>query len=274
MNDVPGAGQDQGDPARRRSLGKPGGYASSTPGDSVSGVPIPCRIVALRQEQNRLFAFPPDVLAEEIKKTGFSCTLCGACCTRAVNRHVFLLDRDVEAVRAIDPGAYVPAPDPEFCDETGTVYDSGYALFMDGGGACRFLKNNRCRIYDRRFSVCRIYPHMLRRDAGRGDEHGWCTFARMNGHGTYATELSGEACLSLAREVLEYEHGFLSQQIAFLETVHEYFTVHGLRHDPAQHHKNVQRLHDGLPVPVKVFHAGELEDWQQKTGGMRGGLFF
>jgi len=233
----------------------------------ASGVPIPYRIVALMQEQNRLFAFPPDALAEEIKKTGFSCTLCGACCTRAVNRHVFLLDRDVEAVQAIDPGAYRPAPDPEFCDKNGTLYDSGYALVMDGdGGACRFLNtdSNRCRIYGDRFSVCRIYPHMLRRAAGDSDDHGWCTFARKSEHGEYGAKIPDETCMALARKVLEYEHGFLSQQIAFLEAVHEYFTVHDLCHDPTKHRESVQRMRDGLPVPVKVFHAGELEDWQQQ----------
>jgi len=267
MNDPDGSGQksrgDPGDPAHRRSPEGTGWLAVRSPGDRILDIPLACRILALRQEQNRLFAFPPEALAEEIKKTGFSCTLCGACCTRAVNRHVFLLDHDVEAVRTIDPGAYRPAPDPEFCDKNGTLYDSGYALVMDGdSGACRFLDNNRCRIYGSRFSVCRIYPHMLRRVAGENDDYGWCTFARKNCHGTYGTDLPDETCMALAREVLEYEHGFLSQQIAFLEVVNEYFTVHDLCHDPAKHSECVQRMRDGLPVPVKVFHAGELEDWQ------------
>lgn len=234
----------------------------------VSVVPIPYRIVALMQEQNRLFTFPAEVLADKIRKTGFSCTLCGACCTRAVNRHIFLLDRDVESVRAIDPGAYVPAPDPEFCDEDGMLYDSGYALVMDGkNGACRFLENKRCRIYGNRFSVCRIYPHMLRRETGTQDDPGWCTFARKNEHGGYGTELPEEDCMALAREILEYENGFLSQQIAFLETVHEYFTVHGIHHDPVKHRERREQMRAGMPVPVKVFCAGELETWEQKKAG-------
>jgi Fe-S-cluster containining protein len=265
MDDPAGSGkrsrQDTGDPAHTRSPKEPGRPAGII-GDLSGNIPIACRIIALRQEQNRLFAFPAETLAAEIKTTGFSCTLCGACCTRAVNRHVFLLDRDVEAVRAIDPGAYRPAPDPEFCDESGTLYDSGYALVMDGSGACRFLENNRCRIYGNRFFVCRIYPHMLRKVAGESDDPGWCMFARRNDHGAYGTDLPDETCMALAREVLEYENGFLSQQIAFLETVHEYFTAHDLCHDPDKHRESVQRMRDGLPVSVKVFHAGELEDWQ------------
>jgi uncharacterized protein len=255
--------QNAGDPAHTRSPKEPRRPAIP-PGDPSGMVPIACRIIALRQEQNRLFAFPAEALAAEIKTTGFSCTLCGACCTRTVNRHVFLLDRDVTAVQAIDPGAYRPAPDPEFCDESGTLYDSGYALVTDDRGACRFLENNRCRIYGDRFLVCRVYPYMLRRETGSQDRHSWCTFARKNEHGAYGRDLPDETCQALAREVLEFENGFLSQQIAFLEAVTEHFAAHGLRHDPAQHRESVERMRAGIPVPVKVFRAGEFEDWPQE----------
>ena len=34
------------------------------------------------------------------------------------------------AVKTIDPDAYEPAPDPEFCDQNGMLYVSGYALRM------------------------------------------------------------------------------------------------------------------------------------------------
>jgi Predicted Fe-S-cluster oxidoreductase len=264
MDDPAGGGQrspqDPGNPAQSRSPGEPDRHAG-IPGDLAGTVPIACRIIALRQEQNRLFAFPADLLAQEIRTTGFSCTCCGACCTRAVNRHIFLLDRDVTAVQAIDPGAYRPAPDPEFCDENGTLYDSGYALVMDGSGACRFLKNNRCQIYSDRFLVCRVYPYMIRRETGSQDSHRWCTFARKNDHGEYGGDLPDETCMALAREVLAYENGFLSQQIAFLEAVKEHFTANGLCHDPAKHRESIRGMQAGTPVPVKVFRAGEFEDW-------------
>jgi hypothetical protein len=230
-------------------------------------VPIPCRIVALVQEQNRLFGYPLAAFAEEFRQIGLTCNRCGTCCTRAVNRHIFLLDRDVETVRAIDPGAYVPAPDPEFCDQNGTLYVSGYALRMDGDdkGSCRFLHEDRCRIYDRRFSVCRIYPHMLRREAGRAEIVSWCTFSRMNEHGRYHEAIPEDECLSLAREILEYENAFLCQQISFLETIHEYFTTRTLRHDPEMHKQGMQRIRQGRPVDIKVFHAGELEDCRMRA---------
>lgn len=224
-------------------------------------VPIPCRIVALMQEQNRLFAYPAEHLADAIRAEGFRCTHCGACCTRAVNDHVFLLDREADAVAAIDPAARVPAPDPEFCDQHGMLYVSGYALRMrDDDGACWFLNNGRCRIYDRRFSGCRIYPHMLRRGSDPAGMVAWRRFAHPGEHGRQDPALSREECTDLAREVLEYENAFLTHQIAFLETVHEYFTVHGLRHDPAMHEARLRQAADGEAVAVKVFHAGEFAD--------------
>jgi len=225
-----------------------------------AGVPIPGRIVALVQEQNRLFTFPAEHLVDAIRATGFRCTACGACCTRAVNDHVFLLDRDADAVATIDPAARVPAPDPEFCDRDGMLYVSGYALRMrDEDGACWFLENGRCRIYDRRLSGCRIYPHMLRRASDPAGTIAWRRFAHPGEHGRQDLSLSREECLDLAREVLEYENAFLTQQIAFLETVHEYFTVHGLRHDPAMHATRLQQAKNGGHVDVRVFHAGEFD---------------
>jgi uncharacterized protein len=230
-------------------------------------VPIPCRIVALMQERNRLFAYPLERLAIVIWNSRFRCNGCGSCCTKAVNPHIFLLDHDVEEVKTIDPSAYEPAPDPEFCDQNGMLYVSGYALKMrdDPAGSCWFLEKNRCRIYDRRFSGCRIYPHMLRRSPGTGGEITWHQFAHRNDHGDYNPHLSLEECLATAREIKEYENAYLNQQIAFLETVHEYFIVHGLRHDPQMHQRQVQRMYGGDPVDIRVFHEGDLERCR-KTG--------
>ena len=49
-------------------------------------------------------------------------------------------------------------------------------------------------------------------------------------------------------------------QITFLETIHEYFILHNLRHDPAMHKLGVQHSLEGRPVEIKVFHSGELEE--------------
>jgi hypothetical protein len=225
-------------------------------------IPLPYRIIALLQERNRLFAYPLERLAIEIRATGFRCNCCGACCTRAVNGHIFLLDHDVAEIKYIDPKAYEPAPDPEFCDQNGMLYVSGYALRMknDARGSCWFFENSRCRVYDRRFSGCRIYPHMLRRSSEATGMVMWQRFARRNEHGRYDPALSLEECRTIAQEIKEYENAFLTQQISFLETIHEYFTVHNLRHDPNMYHERMLRFQQGRPFDIKVFHAGELEE--------------
>ena len=223
---------------------------------------IPYRIVALVQERNRLFEYPLGQMAGDIWSARFRCTGCGACCTQEVNNHIFLLDRDVESVKTIDHDAYVPAPDPEFCDQNGMLYVSGFALRMknDPARSCWFLENGRCRIYEHRFSGCRIYPHMLRRSAGTPGTITWRQFARKGSHGEFDPTLPFEECLTIAREVKEYENAYLTQQIAYLEAIHEHFTVHGLWHDPKVHKQRVQLIQKGLPGTIRVFHAGELEE--------------
>ena len=230
---------------------------------SSSGISIPYRIIALMQERNRLFAFPLERLAIEIWGTRFSCDCCGKCCTRAVNKHIFLLDHDAAEVKKIDCGAYEPAPDPEFCDQNGVLYVSGYALRMkeDGSGSCWFLKNKKCGIYDQRFSGCRIYPHMLRRSNEMTEQVAWNQFAHKNQHGRYDQTLSLDECLAMARKIKEYENAYLNQQIAFLELIHEYFTLCKLQHDPVMYTKCMGALLRGEPVRIKVFDEGELKEF-------------
>ena len=239
---------------------------------AIKDIPIPYRIVALVQERNRLFSYPLEQMAGDIWSARFRCTCCGACCTQEVNNHIFLLDRDVERIKTIDHEAYVPAPDPEFCDQNGMLYVSGYALTMrnDPARSCWFLENGKCRIYEQRFSGCRIYPHMLRRSAGVPGTITWRQFARKGSHGEYDPILSYEECLTIAREVKEYENAYLTQQIAFLETVHEYFTVHGLRHDPKVHRQRLRQIAKSPPDTIKVFHAGEFEEYRRVNPHIRG----
>ena len=231
---------------------------------SHKDVPVSYRIIALMQEQNRLFAYPLERLVGEIREAGFRYTRCGTCCTRTVNGHIFLLDHEVGEVKNIDPAAFEPAPDPEFCDQNGTLYVSGYALRMknDNHGSCWFLENGKCRIYDQRFSGCRIYPHMLRRNADTEGLVTWRQLARPNEHGRYDPDISDDECLALAREIKEYENAVLTQQISFLEAIHEYFTVCNLRHDKDMYDRQTQRLLQGKSVNSMVYHAGELEEYR------------
>ena len=229
----------------------------------MSLVPIPFRIAALIQERNSLFAYPADRLAGIVRDMRFRCTGCARCCTRSFNGHVFLLDRDVAAVRAIDPGAIEPAPDPEFCDQNGTFYVSGYALRAkdDKEGSCWFLENGRCRIYADRFLICRIYPYMLHREP---DEHGVVDWRQISGpglHGEYDREIPEEESREAARETMEYENAFLAHEIAFLEYIREYFARHQLRHVQKVYDDRMRAHARGESIRVMVFCKGRFEEW-------------
>ena len=228
----------------------------------ISLTPIPLRIASLTHERNRLFEYPVERLAEIIREVGFRCTSCAKCCTREFNGHVFLLDRDVTAVKAIDPRALEPAPSPEFCDQNGTFYVSGYALRTqdDEKGSCWFLEEGKCHIYEDRFTICRVYPHMLHREP---DEHGtvdWRQFSGLDQHGEYGHPVPDEESLTLARETKKYENAFLTQEIQFLEYMQHYFTRHHLHHVQKVYDDRLRGFLKGDEITVKVYYDGALEE--------------
>ncbi len=227
----------------------------------VSLTPIPLRISALIQERNRLLEYPVERLAGVIKRIGFRCVSCAQCCTKVFNGHVFLLDRDVTLLKALEPAALEPAPAPEFCDQNGIFYVSGYALRTqnDSRGSCWFLENGRCRIYDRRFAICRIYPYMLHREADERGDVDWRQFSGLDQHGEYDGEISDEQSLGLARETKEYENAFLTQEIRFLEFMQDYFTRRRLRHVQKMYDDEIRRFNRGEEITVMVFYDGNLE---------------
>ena len=227
----------------------------------VSLTPIPLRIAALTQERNSLLEYPVERLAGVIQRIGFRCISCAKCCTRAFNGHVFLLDRDVTLLKALEPAALEPAPAPEFCDQNGIFYVSGYALrtLDDTRGSCWFLNNGRCRIYDRRFTICRIYPYMLHREADEQGEVDWRQFSGLDQHGEYDAEITDDESLDLARETKEYENAFLTQEIRFLEFMQDYFTCHRLRHVQKVYDDRIRRFNRGEEITVMVFYDGNLE---------------
>ena len=201
-------------------------------------------------------------LAGIIREIGFHCTACAKCCTRGFNGHVFLLDQDIPAVRKAAPEALEPAPAPEFCDQNGTFYVSGYALRTkaDEHGSCWFLENGRCRIYGNRPVICRIYPSMLHREA---DDHGrvdWRQFSGLGKHGDYGAPVSEEECLKLARETMEYEHAFLAQEIRFLEFMQDYFSRHNLRHVQKIYDSLMRGFQKGETIRIMVFSGDHLEE--------------
>lgn len=229
---------------------------------AVSLLPIPHRIAALTREQQSLLAYPLEDLARIIREIGFGCTACARCCTRSFNGHVFLLDREVTAVKAIDPAALEPAPDPEFCDQNGTYYVSGYALRVQPGkeGSCWFLKDGRCRIYDQRFSICRVYPYMLHREPDESGTVDWRQLAGLNLHGEYHREIPEDESLEMARETKEYENAFLMHEIQFLTCIQERFSRQGLRHVQKIYDDQMRAFKRGSSLRIMVYHDGGFEE--------------
>jgi Fe-S-cluster containining protein len=227
----------------------------------VSLTPIPFRVAALTQERNSLFEYPLERLAKIIQEIGFRCTECSKCCTREFNGHVFLLDHDVKTIRKIDPSAIEPAPSPEFCDQNGIFYVSGYALRTktDEHGTCWFLENGRCRIYDNRPVICRVYPSMLHRESDENGIVDWRQFSGLDKHGEYHVYLSEEESVNIARETKEYENAFLTQEIQFLEYMQDYFARRQLRHVQKIYDDRMRGFLKGDVISVMVYYDSRLE---------------
>jgi len=215
---------------------------------SVKNDLIETRLAEVREELVGLKNFPDPEFIGIIKELGFSCELCARCCTKEFNDHVFLLDADLAVIRNIDPNSIVPAPYFEFCDQKGGFYVSGYALKTKPDGSCIFLNNKRCKIYENRPSICRVYPHMLHREADESGKVGWRQISGLNEHGSYHSELEDSECKAIARETRAYEEAYLKQMIGFLEAVHAHFRTNGLKH--------VQRTYDRR---IREFLKGECE---------------
>lgn len=100
----------------------------------------------------------------------FRCTGCGKCCTEV---WVNVTDADVRRLcdlTGLSAGEVVQFPDIEAVE--GTVDEDGWVAFgpdpKDAGlmtlrsdpatGACRFLVDDRCSVYEARPLACRLYP--------------------------------------------------------------------------------------------------------------------
>lgn len=241
----------------------------------VSLIPIPARITTAERELSDILAYPQEQLAAIIKEVGFRCDLCSRCCTRAFNGHVFLLDRDVAVAREIDPESVEPAPYPEFCDQNGTFYVSGYALRAkdDDCGSCYFLENNRCRIYNQRFTICRVYPYMLHREPDERGKLDWRQIAGLDKHGEYHTELPESRCQEAAAETREYETACIRQEIAFLLYMQDYFSKNQLRHVQKIHDDRMRAFARGEEIRIMVFCNGRLEEHRIRNTRSQSGFF-
>ena len=236
---------------------------------AISLIPIRSQIAAKEQELSDLLVYPADRLASIIGKVGFRCDRCSRCCTRAFNGHVFLLDCDAVRAKKIDPASVEPAPLPEFCDQNGTFYVSGYALRArnDGSGSCWFLEEGRCRIYDRRFSICRVYPYMLHREPDARGRVDWRQIAGLDEHGEYHIGIPAEECRRIAELTVDFETACLRQDIAFLRFIEGYFARNRLRHVRKVYDDGMRLLARGREIRIMVYcYEGLHEHWIRRDG--------
>lgn len=209
-------------------------------------------------ERELLDAYPVSELTEIIREVGFSCNECGRCCTSGQNGHVFLLEEDTDKALEICPDALIPAPFFEICDKKGHFYVSGYALRTHPDGSCIHLDQGRCRIYQDRFSICRVYPYMLHREP---DEKGRLEFRQISGlneHGAYHHEISQIHAQTLAEETIAYERAWLDQMIGFYHGLNELFHQSGDRHVRKTYDLQMRQFTKGGQVDVFVYHKKQF----------------
>ncbi|MGV8128523.1 MAG: YkgJ family cysteine cluster protein [Methanolinea sp.] len=225
--------------------------------------PFTRRISERRKELEALQAYPEEKLVSVIEEVGFSCTLCGKCCTRDFNGHVLLLDDDAARMLSRDPACLEPPPVYDLCDQHGTFYVSGYTIRAgnDRAGTCQFLERGRCRVYADRPWVCRVYPYMLHREPDETGEVDWRQISGLDQHGEYHSQIPPEKARDIARDVKAFETAVLCQEIAFLEYIGEYFARHDLRHVRKRFDDRLREHQAGADITVKVFFQDSLEPW-------------
>ncbi|MBN2488772.1 MAG: YkgJ family cysteine cluster protein [Methanosarcinaceae archaeon] len=222
-------------------------------------------LVETNNELKGVVDYPDEHLIAIIKEVGFECDLCGRCCTKEFNDHVFLLDRDTARIKDIDPSALTPAPYYEFCDQNGKFYVSGYALKTGPDGSCVFLTHGRCDIYDMRATICRLYPYMLHLEADENGNIEWRQISGLSEHGNYHTEIDDAECKQIAGSIKEYETEFLKQKIRFLRKVQEHFKNNGLRHVQRTYDRQMREFLKGGEIEVLVFFEGDFESVKLKN---------
>jgi Fe-S-cluster containining protein len=217
-----------------------------------------------QQELRDTAGYPLERLVATINEIGFECDCCTRCCTSEFNGHVFLLDQDAGRIRQIDKRALIPAPGPEFCDQDGSFYVSGYALRIHPDGSCIFLTGNRCRCYAERPEICRVYPYMIRREADSIGIIEWRQISGLNEHGTYHNPIPLEESRRLARITREYECRFLAQEIAFLKFVHQLAEERGLCHIRRVYDAGMRDFHRGGRIRIFVWNGGGFDEWMMQ----------
>jgi len=214
------------------------------------------------EEEKALAAYPKEHFIEVIRDVGFECDLCGKCCTRAFNGHLYLLNEDVARMIEIDPYSVCPFPYFDFCDQEGRFYISGYSLKTkeDESGSCYFLENGRCKIYEKRPQICRIYPYMIHREPDENGQYDWREISGLNEHGLYGAEITDEQAGEIFEDVKKFETGYILQEKEFLKAVSEHFEKNKLKHVPKIHDSRIRDFEKGKEITVFVYYNGAFQE--------------
>ncbi len=216
-------------------------------------------IATIEKEMRCIESFPEKEYIEIISEVGFECDFCGKCCTSEFNDHVFLLDQDAERViEKLGKEFLRPAPYFDLCDNIGKFYVMGYALKTKQNGDCIFYSDGRCKHYELRPLICRIYPYMLHREP---DDEGNIEFRQISGlnmHGLYNSDISEKECREILKSVKNYELGFLSQKLRFFRKCTEYFKKNHLSYSRHMYDKTMRECKKGKTIEVCVFYRNDF----------------
>lgn len=214
------------------------------------------------EDGKALAAYPKGRFTGRIKDVGFECDLCGKCCTRAFNGHPYLLEEDASGIIGIDETAVVPFPYFDYCDQEGRFYTSGYSLKTKGddAGSCCFLEGGRCRIYDKRPQICRIYPYMIHYEADEDGQYDWREISGLNEHGLYGAKINDKEAGEIFEDVKKYEAGYLLQEKVFLKALSAHFEKNKLKHIPKIFDTRIRDFEKGEEVTVFVYHGGVFKE--------------
>ncbi|WP_338103476.1 YkgJ family cysteine cluster protein [Methanolapillus millepedarum] len=222
-----------------------------------------------KDESDALLRYPKEDFIRIVREVGFECDLCGKCCTKAFNDHVFLLDSDVKRILEIeDAGESVLIPSPyfDFCDQYGNFYVSGFCLKTknDEIGTCSFLENGRCRIYDKRPLICRVYPYMLHREFDENGTYDWRQISGLNEHGFYETELDTEDASDLYDLTFQYEKEYIEQEQRFLKALSDHFEKNNLKFAQRIYDLKTREYEKGNEATVFVYFDGTFAERKAK----------
>lgn len=220
------------------------------------------------RERDELLAYPLERLSDIIQDVGFSCSLCGRCCTRVFNGYITLLDGDCRSVLPHDRSALEPAPFFEAADQNGVLYTSGFTIKSqnDSEMSCRFLQDGRCQIYHDRPGICRIYPYMLHKERGIDGLTDWRQISGLDLHGHYDEVITRETAETIARTTRDFEEALLNHEIAFLQALIRHFARSSLRPVLKLRDEQQRRMERGGIVTVMVFSEGGFQHWEVSGG--------